>query len=43
MQRQAVVTPLSDDELRALIGTCTNPTFRIDEPFHHRRDEAIIG
>jgi integrase len=42
VQRQAVVTPLRDDELRALIGTCKNPTFRVDEPFHHRRDEAII-
>jgi integrase len=42
VQRQAVVTPLSDEELRALIETCTNPTFRTDEPFHHRRDEAIL-
>lgn len=42
VHKQTVVTPLSDDELRALIGTCTNPTFRVDEPFHHRRDEAII-
>jgi integrase len=42
VQRQAMVTPLSDNELRALIGTCTIPTFRTDEPFHHRRDEAII-
>jgi site-specific recombinase XerC len=25
VHRQAVVMPLSDDELRALIGTCTNP------------------
>lgn len=30
------------DSSRALIGTCTHPTFRVDEPFHHRRDEAII-
>jgi integrase len=42
VQRQAVLTPLSADELRALIETCTRPTRRIDEPFHHRRDEAII-
>ena len=42
VQRQAVVTPLSDDELRALIRTCTHPSVRDDEPFHHRRDEAII-
>jgi site-specific recombinase XerD len=40
--RQKMITPLSDAELRALIGTCTSPTFRVDEPFHHRRDKAII-
>jgi site-specific recombinase XerC len=37
-----LVTPLSDDELRALIATCTAPQLRPDEPLHHRRDEAII-
>jgi integrase len=42
MHRPSVVTPLSDDELRTLIGTCTRPTFRAYEPFHHRRDQAII-
>lgn len=42
VQRPSAVQPLSDDDLRALIRTCTDPTFRIDEPFHHRRDEAII-
>ncbi|MBZ5740668.1 tyrosine-type recombinase/integrase [Nocardioides mangrovi] len=42
VHRQKLVTPLSDDELRALIRTCTHPTFRTDETFHHRRDEAII-
>lgn len=42
VQRPPVVAPLRDDELRALIRTCTHPTFRIGEPFHHRRDEAII-
>ena len=42
VHRQKLITPLSDDELRALVGTCTHPTFRTDEPFHHRRDEAII-
>lgn len=41
-QRHPVVLPLSDDELRALIATCTRPTHRPDEPLHHRRDEAII-
>jgi integrase len=41
-QRYPVVTPLSDDELRALIATCTSPTHRKGEPLHHRRDEAII-
>ena len=39
---QPVVEPLSDDELRALIATCTAPQWRPDEPLHHRRDEAII-
>ena len=41
-QRHPLVTPLTDDELRALISTCTSPTHRPDEPLHHRRDEAII-
>jgi integrase len=41
-QRYPVITPLSDDQLRALIATCTTPTHRRDEPLHHRRDEAII-
>jgi site-specific recombinase XerC len=41
-QHHPMVMPLSDDELRALIGTCTAPTHRPDEPLHHRRDEAII-
>ncbi|GAW48984.1 MULTISPECIES: tyrosine-type recombinase/integrase [unclassified Nocardioides] len=41
-QRYPVVMPLSDDELRALIATCTTPTHRRGEPLHHRRDEAII-
>ena len=41
-QRYPVVTPLNDDQLRALIATCTTPTHRRDEPLHHRRDEAII-
>jgi site-specific recombinase XerD len=41
-QTQKLVTPLTDDELRALIATCTTPSHRADEPLHHRRDEAII-
>ena len=41
-QTQKLVTPLNDDQLRALIATCTAPTHRPDEPLHHRRDEAII-
>jgi site-specific recombinase XerD len=41
-QRHPLITPLTDDELRALITTCTAPTHRPDEPLHHRRDEAII-
>lgn len=41
-QRYPVVTPLSDDQLRALIATCTKPTNHIVEPLCHRRDEAII-
>lgn len=41
-QTQRLVTPLTVDELRALITTCTTPTHRADEPLHHRRDEAII-
>lgn len=43
VHRQKVVTTLSDDELRALIGTWPTPTFWIDEPFHQRRDEATSG
>jgi site-specific recombinase XerD len=41
-QTQKLVTPLTDDQLRALIATCATPTHRPDEPLHHRRDEAII-
>lgn len=41
-QTQKLVTPLTDDDLRALIVTCVTPTHRADEPLHHRRDEAII-
>jgi len=41
-QTQKLVTPLTDDQLRALIATCTAPVHRADEPLHHRRDEAII-
>lgn len=41
-QRTPAVQPLSDDELRALIRTCTHPTHSIGETFQHRRDEAII-
>jgi len=40
---QRVVDPLTDDELRALIQTCAAPAHsRVEEPLHHRRDEAII-
>lgn len=42
MQRQKTVIPLSDDELRALILTCTHPNQRPDDHLHHRRDEALI-
>lgn len=40
---QPVVDPLTDDELRALIGACAAP-HRTEhyEPLHHRRDEAIV-
>lgn len=41
-QTQKLVTPLTDDDLRALIATCVTPTHRAGEPLHHRRDEAII-
>lgn len=41
-QTQKLVTPLTDDQLRALIATCTTPTHRPVEPLHHHRDEAII-
>lgn len=41
-QRRPIVLPLSDDELRALIATCTHPVHRPDEALHHRRDEAVI-
>lgn len=41
-QRRPIVLLLSDDELRALIATCTNPVHRPDEVLHHRRDEALI-
>ncbi|HET7425896.1 MAG TPA: site-specific integrase [Gemmatimonadales bacterium] len=42
-----IVQPLTDDELRALIRTCTPPapedlTEAGDQALHHRRDEAII-
>ena len=40
---QPVVDPLTDDELRALIGACAAPHgTRMHEPLHHRRDEAIV-
>lgn len=40
---QPVVDPLTDDELRALTQTCAVPDHsRLEEPLHHRRDEAII-
>jgi integrase len=41
-QTPKLVTPLTDDDLRALIATCVTPTHRAGEPLHHRRDEAII-
>jgi site-specific recombinase XerD len=41
-QHHPLVIPLTDEELRALLHTCTAPTHRPDEPLHHRRDEAII-
>ena len=41
-QTHRLVTPLTDDDLRALIATCVTPTHRAGEPLHHRRDEAII-
>lgn len=42
-QRRPVVLPLTDDQLRALIATCTSPVHRRpDERLHHRRDEALI-
>jgi site-specific recombinase XerC len=41
-QTQRLVTPLTDDQLRALIATYATPTHHPDEPLHHRRDEAII-
>lgn len=42
-----IVQPLTDDELRALIRTCSSDTVTDhlgpgDEALHHRRDEAII-
>ena len=39
-----LVEPLTDDELRALIGTCAVPDAAppAGETLHHRRDEAII-
>jgi integrase len=40
---QPVVEPLTDDELRALIGACAAPhRTGLHEPLHHRRDEAIV-
>ena len=40
---QPVVDPLTDDELRALIGACATPhSTGPHEPLHHRRDEAIV-
>lgn len=41
-QHHPLVIPLTDEELRALLATCTAPTHRPDEPLHHRRDESII-
>jgi site-specific recombinase XerD len=41
-QRRPILLPLSNDELRALIATCTNPVHRPGEALHHRRDEALI-
>lgn len=41
-QHHPLVIPLIDEELRALLATCTAPTHRPDEPLHHRRDESII-
>ncbi len=41
-QHHPLVSPLTDDELRALLTTCIAPTHRPNEPLHHRRDEAII-
>jgi integrase len=44
----ALVEPLTDDELRALISTCAVPEALPDgkraagDVLHHRRDEAII-
>ena len=39
-----LVEPLTDAELRALLGTCTVPQepAPVGERLHHRRDEAII-
>ncbi len=41
-QRRPIVLPLTDDQLRALIATCTSPLHRPGERLHHRRDEALI-
>ncbi|GAB3662672.1 tyrosine recombinase XerA [Nocardioides korecus] len=40
----ALVEPLTDDELRALIATCAVPEDQgpMGDRLHHRRDEAII-
>jgi site-specific recombinase XerD len=39
-----LVEPLTDDELRALVGTCavSEADAQVGETLHHRRDEAII-
>lgn len=37
-----LVEPLTDDELRALIGTCAVSDDPAQDTLHHRRDEAII-
>lgn len=40
-QTQKLVTPLTDDDLRALIATCVTPTHRAGEPLHHRRAPRV--
>ena len=36
-QTRKLVTPLTDDDLRALIATCVTPTHRVGEPLPDRR------